>query len=477
MKNKLHLVLILTLFAVPLFASVVGQPAPLNGRFGAYLLGDEGLADEAADAGLNFYVRQYRWEQIEPEQDLFRFGPIDSWYDSILEPQNLSGVIILRTGQSWATDNTFDPDLGVEVNELASCPPLDLADYYDFVFSTVEHFRGKIEHFVIENDPVTKQVWYGTAQEYIDLCSVAYQAAKDANPNCVVIGNKFPAMAFGYIITKELFDQGLYQDAMDFWNGYYERRDERFQVHSLSELQNWLESDFGLWVVDFSISIMTQEQSLNMDALALNYYLHYDYIDEVMAWLSDRMEENDFHRPILDLEHGVKDERQVVSDLTASQELVKGLTIMQSLGVRVMAWYPFSLDSTSHNYEFLKPLYDFQNSDYFPAYYAMQTLTECMSPYHFIDQAQASPYALYTFMNIETERVDFAVAWSDEPGMEASLPFPDFADYVVVQDHLGNIVRTQFNKGENLDVSVGVEPVFIRWKEGHVNSNEPVGLR
>ncbi len=477
MSKQLHLIITLILFAVPLSATNVGQPADLSGRFGAYLLGDDDLADDAARGGLSFFVRQYRWEQVEPEQDLFRFDTIDNWYYRVLEPQRLSGVVILRTGQSWATDNSYDPELGVELNEFASAPPVDFDDYYDYIYATVEHFRGRIEHFIIENDPVTKQIWYGTAEEYIDLCSVAYQAAKAANPNCIVIVNKFPAMAFGYIIASDLFYDGLYQEAVDFWNGYYDRRDERFQVGSPSELQNWLESDFGQWVVYFSNTIMSREQSFNMDALALNYYLHYDYIDEVIGWISDSMEDGGYYRTILDLEHGVKDERQVVSDLTASEELVKGLTIMQSFGIRTMAWYPFSLDSMSHNFESLKPLYDFQGEDFYPAYFAMKSVSESFGPYHFIHSVENSPCALYTFMNVATERVDLAVTWSDEGDVTVSVPFPGFADYAVVQDHLGAIIRTTFNNGVDLEVQAGKAPLFIRWIETGIDTHDRAGVR
>jgi hypothetical protein len=477
MREKIHLVLLLTLFAVPLFARVISQPASLNGRFGAYLLGDDELADDASQAGLSFFIHQYRWEQIEPERDMFGFGSIDTWYREVLRPQKLSGVINLRTGQCWATDNSYDPELGVELNDFASAPPLDYDDYYDFIYTTVDHFRGRIEHFIIENDPVTKQAWYGTPDEYIELCRVAYDAAKAANPNCVVIANKFPAMAFGYIIAGELFDRGQYQEAMDFWNGYHSRRDERYQVASIAELQNWLESDFGLWAVDFSNAIMSREQSSNMDAIGVNYYLHYDYIDDVIGWLFDRMDENGYHLPIFDLEHGVKDDRQVVSDTAAAQELVKGLTIMQSLGITTIAWYPFSIDSVSHNFEYLKPLYDFQNQEHLPAYYSMQTMNECFSRYHFIDHVKEDPYALYTFMNIATEQVDLAVLWSDSGDITVSVPFPGFADYAVVQDSYGAIVRTRFNDGEDLDVPIGASPVFVRWKETGVGTHERAGDR
>lgn len=472
MNKLLHSVLVFFFMTTPLLAVEISQPATPQGRFGIWLLGDEAFTDDIVDAGMSYMIKQYRWEQIEPTQDVFRFQEIDQWYENVLEPHDLAGVLIIRTGQSWATDNSYDPELGQEINELASAPPLDYDDYYDLVHTLARYFEGRIDIFIIENDPVTLVSWYGTPEEYIELSGVAYQAIKDANPRSIVIANKLPAMGFGYLIARDLYDAGQTQEALDFWNGYYSRRAEQFQVDSLAELRSWLQSDFGLWVVNFVNVIMTPEQAQHLDAIGFNYYLHYDYIDEVVEWMRTKMEENGFYRPLLDLEHGVKDERLVVSDLTASEELVKGYMIMQSLDIGYISWYPFTIDTVSHNSEYLKPMYDFQASSYLPAYFAMKTLSDHFTRLHAFEGVEAPSYVRYSFRNLETERTDLEVLWNDAGNMTVELPFPTFAHLAVVTDHLGTVEQIAYNDGGSLSLEVGAAPRFIQWKRLGVTKHE-----
>jgi hypothetical protein len=471
MKNAKRALLILLITSAPLLAVVNSQPASLGGRFGIWLLGDDSLTDDVVDAGMSYMIKQYRWEQIEPAQDLFGFQNVDEWYEAVLDPHDLTGVLIIRTGQCWATDNSYDPELGEEIDELASTPPLDYGDYYDLIYALVGHLKGRIEIFIIENDPITLKSWYGTPEEYVQLCGVAYQAAKDANPRCVVIANKVPAMSFGYLIARDLYEGGRFQDAIDFWNGYYGRRDEQFQVDSLGELLNWLNSDFGLWTEHFAEVMMTPEQAQHLDAIGFNYYLHYDYIDDVVQWLKAKMEEKGFYRPLLDLEHGVKDERLVVSDFVASEELVKAYAILQAEGIRNLSWYPFTIDTSSHNVEYLKPMYDFQTSEFLPPYYAMKTLSEYFEEYHTFESVEAPSFTRYSFRNLLTERVDLEIIWNEAGDMTLTLPFPSFSQLATVSDHLGISVDSVRNETGTLEIEVGVAPTFIRWESSEVEKH------
>ena len=471
MRTSLGSILALLLFIAPLFSVVITRPPILEDRFGIWQLGDDAQGGNVREAGVSYVIKQFRWEQIEAEQDLFNFKLADDWYDDVLEPNGLYGVLIIRTGQCWATDNSYDSTLGEPLNEFASTPPLDYGDYYDFVFHIVDHLKDRINSFVIENEPVTRVAWYGTPEEYLMLTEVAYQAAKDANPGGVVIGNKLPAMGFAFLIARDLYEEGALTEAVDFWNGYYSRRDERFQVSDPGELLNWLDSDFGLWVVNFVDVIMTSDQAENLDAIGFNYYLHYDDIEKVVEWIYSKMETNGFYRPLLDLEHGVKDEREVVTDSTASEELVKGYTIVQSLGVRSVSWYPFTLDSTSHNYDYLKPMYDTHTQDFLPAYYAMSTFASHFDYYHFFYDQDESCCSRYSFKNLRTGLVDLDIIWSDSGDTTLTLPFPGAFNCAVVMDHLGGSADTLFNLNGTLEVDIGAAPKFIDWQRVTIPSH------
>ncbi len=438
-------------------------PVSFRGSYGAYQLGDDTLANEFRNAGLSFLARQYRWIELEPEQDEFTFNLIDTFYDDILRENDLYVVIILRTGQCWATDNQYDPGLGSPLDERASTPPLDYDDYYDFVYSVVEHFRGRINRFIIENDPLTKFSWYGTPQEYNFLVRTAYQAAKAANPDCVIIANKFPAMSFSHLIARDLVEQERFQEAIAFWNGFNARRVEDFQVETIDELLNWLGSDFSLWVDHFADVIMTSQQAAYMDALGFNYYLHYDYIDEVVGWLEKKMDDGGFSLPILDLEHGVKDEREELSDYTAAVELVKGYMIVHALDIPTVSWYPFTIDSVMHNVEYLKPLWDFENQEFLPPYISMQILSRHIGPFHTIGDVFIGNYRRYPFLDERSGRVDVDVVWSDTWEGDLEILFRRPATEAIVTTFIGNSVETIPNINDTLVVEVNGAPRFIRW--------------
>jgi hypothetical protein len=454
----------LLLITVPLTSVViVKHRAVLKDRYGAFPLGHEDMVDEAKLAGVSYTIRQYQWGTIEPEQDVFDYTMVDDEYFNVLKPNGMGEIMIIRTGQCWATDNEDDSTFHRPLTEFASAPPLDYNDYYDFVYNLVDHFVGEIDHFIIENDPLTLFSWYGTPEEYKQLVSFAYQAAKDANPNCTIIANKFPAMSFGYIIATDLYESGLHQAAMNFWNGYFSRRLERFQVDSLEELLIWLNSDIGLWTVNFTDVIMMADQAENLNMMAFNYYLHYDYIDEIVGWLRFKMAENGYQKNLVDLEHGVKDERLVVSDTTAAHELVKGFTIVQSFGVCNLGYYPFALDTSSLNYWIHSPMYDLTYEEIRPSYYSYTTFTDHFNNFHLFHDKQISFYKRYMFKDLRSLLVELEVIWSDSVDTTVTLPFPESSDLAVITNCFGDSVDSIPNVSDSLIISVDTEPKFLRW--------------
>jgi hypothetical protein len=435
-------------------------PMPL---FGAWNVGEDAYADEVSDAGMSYVCRPFRWEQIEPQQDSFRFIEIDQWYQNVLEPNNQTAILLVRTGQCWATNNNYDPELGVPLDELASTPPLAYIDYYDYVHSLVDHLEGRIDHFIIEDDPLTKVSWYGTPEEYKLLVGVAYLAAKNANPTCTIIGNKFPAMAFGHLISRDLLREGRIQDAIDFWNGYYSRRAEVYQVDNLSELLDRLNTDYSEWLDNFAGVIMQPDMAENLDVIGYNYYMHYDYIDEVVAWLSMKMKNNGFSLPLWDLEHGIKDERDEVSDFLAAKELVKGYVLTLARDIPHVSWYPFAIDSSSHNFEKLHPMYDAANEEKLAPFVSMQVLADHVTPLHHIHDTTEGDYRRFGFINRRIQRVDLDVIWSDVFDQNMEIPFRGAAEAAVVTHFFGTAVETIPNVNGRLTIRVNDAPRYIQW--------------
>ncbi|MFL5735604.1 MAG: hypothetical protein ACJ78Q_20805 [Chloroflexia bacterium] len=64
------------------------------------------------------------------------------------------------------------------------------ADFGDFVYAFVSHFKGRISHYIIWNEPNTAAEWGQRPPDpvaYAALQAVAYRRAKQADPNCVVL--------------------------------------------------------------------------------------------------------------------------------------------------------------------------------------------------------------------------------------------------------------------------------------------------
>ncbi len=62
--------------------------------------------------------------------------------------------------------------------------------YGDFIYAFVSHFKGRISHYVIWNEPNLASEWGQRSpdpQGYADLLKIAYSRAKEADPTCVVL--------------------------------------------------------------------------------------------------------------------------------------------------------------------------------------------------------------------------------------------------------------------------------------------------
>ncbi len=142
----------------------------------------------ARDAGLGWVKQQFPWEQIEPvEKGSYYDERIrqSSWakYDNIVdlcEEYGLQIIARLDRPPSWTRqDNTYKER-----------PPDDFNDYGDFVYTFVDRYRGRVSYIQIWNEPNIFPEWGNRPVDpvdYVDLLRVAYQRAKEADPNVHVL--------------------------------------------------------------------------------------------------------------------------------------------------------------------------------------------------------------------------------------------------------------------------------------------------
>jgi hypothetical protein len=144
------------------------------------------------------------WDQVQPD------GPADfSHLGLTLSADRLRSEVargvhvaaVLQFTPSWAQSTPAAGQRSVPKN--LDLPFYDPANYWGrFVYETVKHYAGRIDEWIIWNEPEFRPNdsgaggaynWAGNDEEFAQLLRVAYQAAHKANPAAVV---SFPATSY-----------------------------------------------------------------------------------------------------------------------------------------------------------------------------------------------------------------------------------------------------------------------------------------
>ena len=178
------------------------DPGNLDPRFGIA----EGFRDPAvmADIGAGWERVVLSWADIQPD------GPEDfSWLGRTLPPRALAGELnrgvrmagLLQFTPTWAATDLQDP--GRSVPQNLDLPDGDPQNYWArFVFETVRYYTGRIDEWIVWNEPEFhpgdaagqgSYTWLGTDQQFARLMEVAYRAAKRANPRAILA---FPGTSY-----------------------------------------------------------------------------------------------------------------------------------------------------------------------------------------------------------------------------------------------------------------------------------------
>lgn len=153
--------------------------------------------DASTQLGINWDRVILSWSDIQAG------GPGDWRADSYFPPDNLQRdlnrgwdvVGVLQFTPAWAAQNPGDGQRSVPRN--LSLPASDPNNYWaQFAGRIAAHYKGRIDRWVIWNEPEFKPgdkgagqsyTWLGSDADYYMLLKRGYQAIKAANPNATVI--------------------------------------------------------------------------------------------------------------------------------------------------------------------------------------------------------------------------------------------------------------------------------------------------
>ncbi len=136
----------------------------------------------AAEAGVGWAKQQFAWAEIEPQPGAAAAEDWGKWDDivDLCARHNIQVIARLDRTPDWAHQS--NPHLGA--------PPDDFTTYGDFVRRFVQHYRGRVRYIQVWNEPNLSREWGNQPVDpaaYVELLKVAYQAAKSADPNVVVL--------------------------------------------------------------------------------------------------------------------------------------------------------------------------------------------------------------------------------------------------------------------------------------------------
>ncbi len=140
----------------------------------------------AQEAGIGWARILFSWEGIEPRRGTFFDDAQQSTWKKFDELVDLAEryeiKIIARLDRTprWAR---------LEGSTQTS-PPTSYRDYWNFVATVAERYKGRIEHIQIWNEPNLATEWGGEpvdSRAYLELLRGAYSAIKGANPDALVL--------------------------------------------------------------------------------------------------------------------------------------------------------------------------------------------------------------------------------------------------------------------------------------------------
>lgn len=177
------LCVILLLASRPIWA----QGLPPDGRFGAVEAFRDPVA--AAEAGVGWERILFYWSELQPNgpDDWNPYHVPDEWL-TLAAQAGRQVVGLLKHTPAWATDGP--PGCGVPRG--LDLPPDDPGNLWaTFVRRVVGRYAGRIDHWIIWNEPdiapgTYGAEWCGSVEQYYQLLKVAYIAAHEVNPNVII---------------------------------------------------------------------------------------------------------------------------------------------------------------------------------------------------------------------------------------------------------------------------------------------------
>jgi Cellulase (glycosyl hydrolase family 5) len=166
------------------------------------------------EAGIGWIKQIFPWNELEFKKGYFYDDKFkkSSWqkFDQIVNLAQKYGIkIVARLDQTpeWARPEKTNP----------GTPPTKFQDYADFLSEFVKHYKGKISHIQVWNEPNLGAEWSGPVNpaKYTEMLKLAYTAIKKIDPSVKV-------MSAPLAMNTENFKERINLNELDFLTEMYQ---------------------------------------------------------------------------------------------------------------------------------------------------------------------------------------------------------------------------------------------------------------
>ncbi|MCP2519360.1 hypothetical protein NLC26_01555 [Candidatus Aminicenantes bacterium AC-708-M15] len=339
MKRNIFVVIVLVLLVAFYSEKFFVLYSQEYSRFGVVVWPNEITCDyiEELNAKTTFYT--IMWGDVEPAQNKWRWESVDRALANA-EACGLQLYIKLCTGYlPWATKSPIKKLKG----QNPSCPPRNMEDYYDFVYTTVKYLKGKVWYFAIENEVNLAGAWQGTVKEYKELLKTAYKAVHDANPEAKVLDSGMSSLSYGPVIAREKYEKGKVHEAIDFYNHYFSHRGYSREdpsgvfVKNENELVQIIYNENNIRNYEY---IKENLKFPFYDIYQLHFYEEWDLLPELLKWIKSKMQSNGYLKPIQAWEIGYAWTRNNYDIIDHALDTVKVIATAFGEGVEQIIYLP-----------------------------------------------------------------------------------------------------------------------------------------
>lgn len=289
------------------------------------------------------------WCDIEPQEGQRDWSSVDK-VASKAEALGVELMLKIRVGRCWVTDGEAKKERGQGKTE--SAPPRDMDAYSAMVREAVARYAARgVSVYAMENEPNSEGFWDGTPDQAYDLAVAASKAIRAADPDATVVDMGVSSTAYGAGVAQWLLAADRDQEAVDYWNAYYERRfatrgGQLKEMGSADELKDYLGSGQPRRNLDYLELAERLAKEGVVDVRQIHFYEPSGVVPVLMDYLRDTTAEG---VSIEAWEVGQFLRGSSLPEEQSTDEMVRTTSLLLAGGAQTVLWLPLIFNPDGRN--------------------------------------------------------------------------------------------------------------------------------